>query len=216
MADAEAEPFHLALLSLRDRLQEGVYPPGARITAVDLADELRLSTTPVREALSRLAGEGVVEDRRGQGYFVRLFSASDIADLYRMSLAYLLIAQEPRRASRRQTEAVAAQQAARVAGGAVREVEALFRRWAGEAGSRALISTFRILQIQLGPVRRLEPLVLDELDPEAERLARTDAPRTDRLALLRQFHGRRIRVAERLAALLEASARAGKYSPNID
>jgi predicted enzyme related to lactoylglutathione lyase len=30
----------------------------------------------VREALSRLAGEGLLEDRRGQGYFVRLACAS--------------------------------------------------------------------------------------------------------------------------------------------
>jgi DNA-binding Lrp family transcriptional regulator len=216
MADAEAEPFHLALLSLRDRLQEGVYPPGARITAVDLADELRLSTTPVREALSRLAGEGLVEDRRGQGYFVRLLSAPDIADLYRMSLAYLLIALEPRRASHRQRESVGRPAEGRPSGGAVREVEALFRRWAADAGSRALISTFRILQIQLGPVRRFEPLVLEDLGPEAERLARTDVTRTDRLTLLRQFHGRRIRVAERLAAILEASAGPRKNTANID
>jgi hypothetical protein len=218
MADAQAEPFHVALLNLRERLREGTYPPGTRITAVDLADDLRLSTTPVREALSRLAGEGLVEDRRGQGYFVRLLSGSDIADLYRMSLAYLLIVQAPHRATRGQPDASAAQADGLVSAGAVRGVEELFRRWAGDSGSRALISTFRILQIQLGPVRRLEPLVLDDLDPEAERLIATHpgARRSDRVTLLRQFHGRRIRVAERLAALLEAAARPRKDSSNID
>ena len=67
MPDAQAEPFHVALATLRERLRTGAYRPGVRITAVDLADELRLSNTPVREALARLAGEGLVEDRRGQG-----------------------------------------------------------------------------------------------------------------------------------------------------
>jgi DNA-binding GntR family transcriptional regulator len=56
MAEARAEPFHIVLVGLRERIREGAFRPGARIAATDLADELRLSTTPVREALSRLAG----------------------------------------------------------------------------------------------------------------------------------------------------------------
>ena len=68
MPDIPSEPFHVVLRHLRDRLQRGVLPPGAHITAVDLADELRLSTTPVREALSRVAGEGLLEDRRGHAF----------------------------------------------------------------------------------------------------------------------------------------------------
>jgi hypothetical protein len=206
MAEPQAEPFHVAFLSLRERLQEGGYPPGARITAVDVADELRLSTTPVREALSRLAGQGLLEDRRGQGYFVARLSATDVADLYRMSLAALLISQEPHRTSRRTPGAPPQADGSLEALGPVREVENLFRNWAIDAGSRALIANFRILQIQLGPVRRIEPQVIEDLDSEAERLASMGDGRSDRLAALRQFHGRRIRIADRLAGLLEASA----------
>jgi DNA-binding transcriptional MocR family regulator len=205
MADPQAEPFHVAFISLRERLQEGAYPPGARITAVDVADELGLSTTPVREALSRLAGQGLLEDRRGQGYFVTRLSATDVADLYRMSLAALLISQEPHRSSRRPPMASVEPDPLAKPVGAVRKVETLFWGWAAEAGSRVLFSTFRILQIQLGPVRRIEPLVFEDLDEEARRMAPT-AGRHERLAQLRQFHGRRIRAADRLAGLLEASA----------
>jgi hypothetical protein len=215
MAGARAEPFHVAFVSLRERLQDGAYPPGARITAVDVADELRLSTTPVREALSRLAGQGLLEDRRGQGYFVARLSAPDVADLYRMSLAALLISQEPHRTSRRAPAPVLHADVKLEALGAVRKVEDLFRSWAIDAGSRALIANFRILQIQLGPVRRIEPQVIEDLDLEAERLALLGAGRSDRLAALRQFHGRRIRLADRLAGLLEASAPPRKNSPNI-
>ena len=203
MAGARAVPFQVALASLRERLREGAFPPGSRITAVEIADELRLSATPVREALSRLAGEGHVEDRRGQGFFVRQLSTADIADLNRLSLAHLLIAQEPHRKSPRSLAAGSASGEADESD-PVRRVEGLFIRWAGDAGSRALVTSFRNVAVQLGAVRRLEHLLLDDMDGEAERLAALDAgpPGAERLAGLRQFHGRRIRVAEALSALL--------------
>ena len=97
---ARPEPFLVALAALRARLRAGLAAPGSRIAVTETADALRLSATPVREALARLAGEGLLEDRRGQGYFVRTLAAPDIADLYRMHLAHLLIgldAHRPRR-----------------------------------------------------------------------------------------------------------------------
>ncbi|MEW5687660.1 MAG: GntR family transcriptional regulator [Pseudomonadota bacterium] len=202
MADPQAEPFSIALSVLRERLELGRLPPGARITAVDLADELGLSTTPVREALSRLAGEDVVEDRRGQGYFVRRLNAADIADLYRTSLALLLIALDPRRP--RRSPPPEGDPAPAVTGDPVSDVEDAFRGWIAATGSRLLIRDFRIVQIRLGPVRRAEADVLGDLSAEAATLLASDAlPRPDRLALLRQFHATRIRESERLAGLLE-------------
>ena len=82
----------LALAQLRERLRDGGFPPGMRIAATEVADTLKLSATPVREALSRLAGEGLLEDRRGQGFFLRPLSGVDIADLYRLSLTHLAMA----------------------------------------------------------------------------------------------------------------------------
>ncbi len=201
MAAARAEPFQVALASLRERIHEGAYRPGARIAATDLADELRLSTTPVREALSRLAGEGLLEDRRGQGYFVRLPNALDIADLYRLSLAHLLIAQEPHRPLRRALSAAAPENPPDQ--NAIRRVDRLMLLWVAESGSRALISAFRLVQVQLGIVRRLEPELIADIEEEADQLdTLVDADRTARLASLRHFHGRRMRLAEPLAALL--------------
>jgi len=212
MPDTPSEPFHVVLRHLRARLQLGVLPPGAHITAVDLADELGLSTTPVREALSRVAGEGLLEDRRGQGYFVRLLSGADIADLYRLSLAHLLFALEPRR-PRRATDAGEGDARPEASGDAVADVEDLFRRWIGTTGSRLLIRSFRIVEIQLGPVRRLEAGVIEAMSAEAAQLLASDASasRAEHLAQLRHFHAARIRESDRLAALLEASAaRPGK------
>lgn len=208
MAEPKAEPFHVALAALRERLQSGALRPGGRATAVDLADELGLSTTPVREALSRLAGEGLLEDRRGQGYFVRMPGAAEIADLHRMSLAHLLITLEPRRSSRfAPTGAPHAPAEDLGAFDPVAAVEALFRSWVGATGSRPLVAAFRVVQIQLGPVRRLEAQVLGNLEPEARvLLAEGETTRADRLTALRQFHAVRIRESDRLATLLGAAA----------
>jgi len=212
MAEPQAEPFHVAMTALRDRLQSGVLRPGGRATAVDLADELGLSTTPVREALSRLAGEGLLEDRRGQGYFVRAPGAVEIADLHRMSLAHLLISLDPRRSSRFASASVP--QAPEKGAGPfdpVLAIEALFRRWVGATGSRPLVGAFRVVQIQLGPVRRLEAQVLGDLEPEARALlADGETSRAERLTALRQFHGVRIRESDRLAAMMAAAAQGPK------
>ncbi|WP_392354013.1 GntR family transcriptional regulator [Brevundimonas sp. LF-1] len=50
-----------------------------------LARELGLSPTPVREALARLAGEGVIEHWPGRGYFAPRLAASDIVEALRLS-----------------------------------------------------------------------------------------------------------------------------------
>lgn len=207
MADLQAEPFFIALNMLRDRLRLGVLSPGSRITAVDLADELGLSTTPVREALSRLAGEDVVEDRRGQGYFVRRPNGAEVADLYRMSLALLLIALDPRRPRRPVSSPGEAAPAPSVADDPVEAVENAFFQWMAATGSRLLMRDFRLLQIRVGPVRRVEADLYGDLRPEAAALVDSEAlARSDRLVLLRQFHAQRIRDADRLAGALETRA----------
>jgi len=52
---------------LRTAIQTGVYPPGTRLPERPIAAELGVSHIPVREALARLAEEGLVdrEPRRG-------------------------------------------------------------------------------------------------------------------------------------------------------
>jgi DNA-binding GntR family transcriptional regulator len=48
---------------LRDAIVTGELPPGAVIRDVELADRVGLSRTPVREALARLADDGLVETK---------------------------------------------------------------------------------------------------------------------------------------------------------
>ena len=49
-----------AYTRLREAIVDGQYPAGSRLTEVEIAEMLGMSRTPVREALRRLAGDGLV------------------------------------------------------------------------------------------------------------------------------------------------------------
>jgi DNA-binding GntR family transcriptional regulator len=53
-----------------DLVHRGNLPPGARVRDTTLASQLGVSRTPVREALLRLAREGVLEADMGRGFSV--------------------------------------------------------------------------------------------------------------------------------------------------
>ena len=77
--------FGKAYRYVRHGLAHGAWPPGMQILATEVAQQLRSSATPVREAMSRLVGEGLLDDNRGHGYFVPVMQAGDVADLYALS-----------------------------------------------------------------------------------------------------------------------------------
>jgi len=52
---------------IRDRIYDGSYPPGAPIRQEQLASELNVSRTPLREALRMLEREGLVKVAPGRG-----------------------------------------------------------------------------------------------------------------------------------------------------
>ena len=58
--------------------------PGARIGALEVAAQLNLSRTPVREALGRLEQEALVVHDPAGGYVVRAMSVKEIDDFYRV------------------------------------------------------------------------------------------------------------------------------------
>ncbi len=87
-----AEPrdsYGAALGAVRQFADAGRFVPGEPIVVTELAAEVGLSPTPVREALACLAGEGLIERRRGRGYFYPALTASDVIDLFELQLAYL-------------------------------------------------------------------------------------------------------------------------------
>ncbi len=66
------------------RIIEGVYRPGERLIEQRIAEELAVSRTPVREALVRLEGAGLVVNARHKGAMVRTLTREDIVDLYEL------------------------------------------------------------------------------------------------------------------------------------
>lgn len=56
--------------------------PGDRLRAEDLAAAMGISLTPVRQALAKLSGEGLVEFRGAQGPFVASPTEDEIEELY--------------------------------------------------------------------------------------------------------------------------------------
>jgi DNA-binding GntR family transcriptional regulator len=60
----------LAYDELRARIVDGRLRPGARIGQAELADGLGISRGSVREALRRLAGDGLVDFEVNRGFFV--------------------------------------------------------------------------------------------------------------------------------------------------
>jgi DNA-binding GntR family transcriptional regulator len=71
-----------AYAALRQRILDNVYPPGHRALEGELADDLGISRTPVREALIRLANEGLVEVVPRHGMRVLPVSPVDMKEIY--------------------------------------------------------------------------------------------------------------------------------------
>ena len=72
--------FARALIGLRSLILDGTFEAGARLTEAALADRLGLSRTPMRQAMDRLADEGLLERAETGGMRVATFSMADIVD----------------------------------------------------------------------------------------------------------------------------------------
>jgi DNA-binding GntR family transcriptional regulator len=91
---------------IREAIIDGRLPPGQRLKEEELARELGISRTPVREALLILQTEGLVDAAPNRGAVVRSHDASDLEDLYQ--LRALLEGYAARRAAANVSEAAIA------------------------------------------------------------------------------------------------------------
>jgi DNA-binding GntR family transcriptional regulator len=71
---------------LRRDVLIGAYPAGAKLKVDELQEAYGFSSSPLREALSRLAQEGLVRADERRGFRVAPISAEDLADITRMRL----------------------------------------------------------------------------------------------------------------------------------
>jgi len=72
--------------ALLGALRAGTFSPGERLREEEVGERLGLSRTPVREALRRLEGDGIVEHRPRIGAVIRSLGHTEIVELYEMRM----------------------------------------------------------------------------------------------------------------------------------
>lgn len=75
-----------AAASLRDEILSGLIPSGTRLGEAELAGRLSVSRTPIREALSRLAAEGLVEIQPNRGARVATWTTEQLREIFELRL----------------------------------------------------------------------------------------------------------------------------------
>lgn len=201
------DPFGLALSDIRARIRGGDVLPGQLLVVDDLARDLQLSHTPVREALAYLTGEGLVVGRQGggRGYAVRPLGPGELADLYRLHAAQIVfaVAEVGRRglwpATMGQSDIAGLADIAEHAGG-------FFRRIVEASGNRVLLHAHASLGLRLHRPRVMEAALFADLSEEFRHLVATAAG-PELSSAVRRYHRRRIARSDQLAALLSDSTR---------
>lgn len=85
MSKVVARPIRTQIRQeVADRILDGRLPPRAPVRHAELAEELGVSVTPLREAMIELAGEGLLESRPNRGFVVAAFCQQEIRDLYEL------------------------------------------------------------------------------------------------------------------------------------
>ncbi|WP_051874555.1 GntR family transcriptional regulator [Streptomyces exfoliatus] len=68
---------------LRDRIAEGYFPPGTRLSEEAIGGALGVSRNTLREAFRLLTHERLLVHELNRGVFVRVLDAEDVADIHR-------------------------------------------------------------------------------------------------------------------------------------
>jgi len=192
--------FERVYAAIRRQLREGAFKPGDRLEPAMLSEQLNASVTPVRDALHRLTGERLVEAPRHEGFRVPMLTETTLRHLYAWHRDLLLLAvagHRRRQASSRPLPSLDA---------AASDPHALFTVIAQATGNPEHVIALDALADRLGPLQRLETVLLDALEEETVEIAAAveskDARRL-RSALLR-YHRRRERIVPELIERLYA------------
>lgn len=90
MADRlEAKKFELAYIRIKERVVNAGFKPGEQLRIGELSEELDLSPTPVREALSRLAAEELIVGVPSRGFFCKRLDVEELSALYELAFVVL-------------------------------------------------------------------------------------------------------------------------------
>lgn len=79
---------------VRDRILKGEYQIGEKIKENQIASELKVSRTPIREAFKLLENEGLIDYIPNRGCFAKGFTKQDVDDIYAVRAALEKLAVE--------------------------------------------------------------------------------------------------------------------------
>ncbi|CAD0298222.1 GntR family transcriptional regulator [Xanthomonas hortorum pv. vitians] len=192
---------------VRRALQSGRYLPGQRIDPGKLAGEFNTSATPVRFALYRLVGEGLVADHARYGLQVPLLTEVALRDLYDwmerlLSMACDIgVAPVPR--------IIVAPESTTTQDDVVKQTWKLFDAIARGTSHWSLHRAVKQANDRLAPIRRAKQGMLDAVDDELVALDHHWQQR-DLVALqsaLQAYHARRKQAVPRIVAALNERSR---------
>lgn len=191
------DPFSSALRTLRERAIAGAFSPGKPIIILDEAQSLGLSTTPIREALAWLGGEGLIDRAPAGGYAGLRLDPAGLASRYRLRLHCLEkgLEQAP-------PGFIATPHA---------EPSRLFRHIVAGAADPALMAVYDRVQATIERFEEAEARLLGDMPGALEAVAGMLTSGREGAAAegLRDFHTRRIRAAPLLTEAEQVRAGAG-------
>ena len=169
MFDASSDSLSdgVVVPALREAIVEGVLAPGNRLSETQIAKQLNVSRTPMREAFAQLERDGLVTVVSRVGAFVRSVTARDVAEIYTVRtalecLAVQLCAENITTLGRAQLEDVIGEmRASMTADDPVAYTDALDRFYSivmTHADNRTLQATHASL---MGAVRRLSRIAME-------------------------------------------------------
>jgi DNA-binding GntR family transcriptional regulator len=65
-----------------EAIRRGDLSPGTQLTERKIAEQMGFSRTPVREAMGRIANEGIIENHAKWGYFIKEFDVTDLGMIF--------------------------------------------------------------------------------------------------------------------------------------
>lgn len=191
------DPFASALRTLRERAIAGAFSPGKPIIILDEAQTLGLSTTPIREALAWLGGEGLIERAPAGGYAGLRLDPVGLASRYRLRFYCL----------KKGLEGAASGINATPPADATR----LFRHIVAGAADPALMTAYDRVQATIERFAEAEARLFGDMPETLETVADLLASGLELEAAerLRDFHERRISAAPLLTEAEQVQAGAG-------
>ena len=193
--------------TLTERILSGDLPPGAKVDANVIASTAGVSPTPVRNALNRLVGAGLLRSQANEGFFVPACSEHDLRDLYDCSSAMLILALARSTNVQKRAKRAAIRDAAVEAPMEI-QTEITFQMIMALAANKILESAFATANIRLRPARMAESECIANQSAELRRIrqAYDGADCSELDLLIDRYHRRRIRLIPKIAEQMRERA----------